>query len=109
MPLEILSKRYSTVRPINSQFYFLAFHSDLPLKENPVPVIFVGEEESYLIPIIFMQQGKFKFSAINKFDQDHPIKLNVNSLLTKRYQLINKAKSAEIFGIIIVNSNVKNF
>jgi len=56
-----------------------------------------------------MQKEKLKFSSIQKYDSDTPLKFNVNSLLTKRYQLINKSKTAEIFGIIIVNSNVKNF
>lgn len=99
----------------NSKFFKISktnpkieYYSNKPLHPTTTsnPLIFVGSEDSYLIPILFMQKEKFKFSEIQIFDQTDPVTHNTGGLLMKRYNLITKAKKAEIFGIIVVNSNV---
>jgi len=57
----------------NSNFlnFFLTlieFFSDKNLLEKPSPLVFIGTEESYLIPILFMQKEKFKLSSIQIFN-----------------------------------------
>lgn len=89
--------------------HFLEFYSEKPLLEDPSPLVFIGDEDSYLITILFMQKEKFKFSSIQLFDQSETVSFNTNSLLMRRYNLIMKAKKANIFGIIVMNSNVQNY
>jgi diphthamide biosynthesis protein 2 len=46
---------------------------------------------------------------IQLYDKSSATSLNIGSLLTRRYNLIMKAQKANIFGIIVVNSNVVNY
>ena len=93
--------------------FFLRFYSHRELFTEPCHLVFLGPSESHLLPIFFMQKEKFKIKKVFSFGEEEDkfseVSIDSNRLLMKRYSLINKAKKAECFGIIVMNSHIGNY
>ena len=84
-------------------------------KELPVDLLFIGRPNNFLLSKILFQQKSLcldkAFSLTNQENSSQIEELksfSQNDLMMRRYMMVNKAKSCEIFGIVVVNSFVKN-
>jgi len=74
-------------------------------------MLLLGAPDSYLISILSMMQAKLRFTEFFTFFEGvvSQVTFNTNKLLMKRYNLINKAKDSNVFGIVVTNPYVENF
>lgn len=78
-------------------------------------LLFVGRPDSSLLSKIIFQQkslGLDKAFSLKKQENCSQIEelksFSQSDLMLRRYMMVNKAKSCEVFGIVVVNSYVRN-
>jgi diphthamide biosynthesis protein 2 len=81
-----------------------------PLQDQPNQVLFyyIGSNEKFL-NLFQLYFNKMKFILDYYSNQNSNIEQNIKRLLMRRYYLIEKAKDAKIFGILIGESFKKTF
>ena len=85
--------------------------NDLTSKNSHYSFYYIGSKESFINPFLFyFNKNKFFNFDSNKTPVTTPILFSkTNKELMKRYYLIEKAKDAKIFGILIGTMSVANY
>ncbi len=84
-------------------------------KDHPTDLLFIGRPNSFLLSKLMFQQKSLGVDRTFTLVKDESSSLieelksaSQSDLIMRRYMMINKAKSCDVFGIVVVNSFVKN-
>lgn len=88
---------------------------DESAKDSPTDLLFLGRPNSFLLSQIIFQQKSLGLTTVFTLTKDEGSSEieelrspGQSDVMMRRYMMINKAKTCDVFGIIVVNSFVKN-